>query len=233
MLRAIDANINRAAEGLRVLEDVARFYFDDAENSAVLKNLRHELRAHSPAQALADRRIGSDIGIGVAAADENHRLVLADVILANAKRVEEAMRVLEELGKLNQLDIAVYGKIRYQSYDIEQKMLTQIPASRLSQAYVYVLIDCSLCADPLAMARVAQEAGAGIIQLRAKDLSAAEYLSLAKEMRSILNRSLFIVNDHVAVAKIVAADGVHLGQDDMSVADARMVLGPLAIIGLS
>lgn len=233
MLRAYDANINRAAEGLRVLEDIARFYCDHADYSAQLKCMRHELRQQCPSQALSDRRTSTDVGIGQDAPDENQRRVLSDVIYANAKRAQEALRVLEELGKLHVQNVAPLSAMRYALYDLEQKLIACLPASRLFQELLYVLIDSTLCTDPVQLAQAAQRGGAGIIQLRAKELSQRAYAALAQKMRDVLGRSLFIVNDHVAVAKAIAADGVHLGQDDMSVAHARSVLGPLSIIGVS
>jgi thiamine-phosphate diphosphorylase len=85
---------------------------------------------------------------------------------------------------------------------------------------------------------VVEEAIAGgvtFIQLREKKLSREEFVSLAKEVKKVTDRYRvpFIINDDVEVAKEVDADGVHVGQNDTSVEDARRVLGPDKIIGVS
>jgi len=78
-------------------------------------------------------------------------------------------------------------------------------------------------------------AGCRLFQLREKTLIKSKYKELALLVRSMANKyeALFIVNDHVDVAKEVGADGVHLGQDDMSVTEARKILGDGFIIGVS
>ncbi len=72
------------------------------------------------------------------------------------------------------------------------------------------------------------------IQLRMKQASADEVRQVALHLRNIVKgESKLIINDHVKIAKDVGADGVHLGQDDMSYTMARQILGPNAIIGIS
>jgi thiamine-phosphate pyrophosphorylase len=83
--------------------------------------------------------------------------------------------------------------------------------------------------------RQALEAGVRAIQLRDKTATDGELLSLAVELRSLCGEhgALFLVNDRVWLAQACFAHGVHLGQDDMAAADARRVLGPEAVIGVS
>ena len=73
------------------------------------------------------------------------------------------------------------------------------------------------------------------IQLRMKNTPPDVILATAKKLRPITSgtRSRFIINDHPAVAAKVNADGVHLGQEDLSYSEARAIVGPGAIIGLS
>jgi thiamine-phosphate pyrophosphorylase len=72
------------------------------------------------------------------------------------------------------------------------------------------------------------------VQLRLKDAGAGELLRIAREARRICaGRALFLVNDRPDVAKLAKADGVHLGQDDLPLAEARALLGPQAVIGIS
>ena len=77
--------------------------------------------------------------------------------------------------------------------------------------------------------------GATCIQLREKNSDDKEFLALAKSLKPICQKYNvpFIINDNVAVAKSVDADGVHIGQDDMTISQARAILGPDKIIGTS
>jgi len=83
------------------------------------------------------------------------------------------------------------------------------------------------------LAKIAEDGGASAIQLREKLRSTGEALEIADELRKIVNRAAFIINDRADIAFAVGADGVHLGQDDLPIADARKLLGENAIIGVS
>jgi thiamine-phosphate pyrophosphorylase len=78
-------------------------------------------------------------------------------------------------------------------------------------------------------------AGCRLVQLRAKDLSGEEFHRWALAAREASRECgiRLIINDRVDVALLVGADGVHLGQEDLSAEGARAILGPSAIIGLS
>lgn len=79
------------------------------------------------------------------------------------------------------------------------------------------------------------QGGADIIQLREKNKSKKELLEMARELRKLTRKYnvLFIVNDHLDIALAVDADGVHVGQDDLPLVEARKILGPDKIIGIS
>lgn len=232
--RVIDANANRAAEGLRVLEDIARFLFDDAALSESLKQQRHQLRQQIPAGVTSQRDTVHDVGTSISTDSEAQRGRLTDLISANAKRAQEALRVLEESCKLGGTQSAAIEQLRYAVYTIEARLLQHVPATRLLREKIYVLLDHDLCVDPISCARQLVAAGAGIIQYRGKSLCENEYFKMARQLRAVIDqRCLFIVNDFVAVAAAVAADGVHLGQDDVSPELARAALGPQAVIGVS
>lgn len=85
----------------------------------------------------------------------------------------------------------------------------------------------------LAVAAAAQQGGAGVIQLRHKTLPRGELLALARAVRSLLTEALFVVDDHVDIALLCGADGVHLGPDDLTLESARRVAGDEMIIGAS
>lgn len=100
-------------------------------------------------------------------------------------------------------------------------------------AGLHVILDTANEARTLKLARLAEEEGAAAVQLRDKVASDEELVEMGKHLRHILKTTAFIVNDRVDVALKVDADGVHLGQGDMPIAQARELLGPNAIIGVS
>lgn len=85
------------------------------------------------------------------------------------------------------------------------------------------------------LSELACAGGAEVIQLRDKEISDEEFTRVAERVRDICRAhgAQFIINDRVEVARVVGADGVHVGRDDMRVQDARVVLGSFAVIGTS
>ena len=101
---------------------------------------------------------------------------------------------------------------------------------------LYVLISSNIAASSAKeTVKLVIDGGADAIQLREKTISDDEFISLAGEIRDIMTRNgtLLIINDRVNVAREVNADGVHLGQNDMSVSEARNIIGNEKIIGVS
>lgn len=101
--------------------------------------------------------------------------------------------------------------------------------SRLDR--LYAIIDVERADDPVALARAALDAGCGTLQLRAKRLDDRAFLELAQILRRLCSeqRVPFVVNDRADIARLVGADGLHLGQDDLSLADARRIVGEISI----
>lgn len=127
--RILDANINRAKEGLRVCEDVCRFILDHQKSTQQWKALRHRLTAlvsRLPmTKVLAARNIEHDVGKKSVTA-EFQRKDTRDIFWANAQRVKESIRVLEELTKLRDKRLAQeFKKIRYHVYALEKKIIEQ------------------------------------------------------------------------------------------------------------
>lgn len=239
-VRILDANFNRAREALRVMEEFARFGLDDAAVSGSLKELRHELSsAMSSIDGLAAARdIVGDVGREVRVDSEYDRLDAAHVATAAGKRLSEALRAIEEYGKV--VDPALGARIeglRYRAYELERRLaLTARACERFGEARLYVLITESLCrSDWFETAAAALRGGADVLQLREKDLSDRELIERARRLVSLCreHQALMIVNDRPDIAAAVGADGVHLGQDDMAIADARRILPPSAVIGVS
>jgi len=91
------------------------------------------------------------------------------------------------------------------------------------------------CAGHIAVAEACVRLGVRMLQLREKDLPDRELLRLACELRAVTRGTdtLFFVNDRPDIAALCAADGLHLGQGDLSMTDARRIVGPQMLIGLS
>jgi thiamine-phosphate pyrophosphorylase len=239
--RVLDAVANRAREALRVLEDHARFVLDDALLTRELKNLRHDLTralAEWAPDLLQARDTGGDVGTSLTTAGEQHRGSLLDVIQANGQRLQEAFRSLEEYGKVRHPRLGeALEQLRYRSYTIERALVLGSDArQRLQASRLFVLLSGSACQGGLDWT-IAQAAagGADIIQLREKELADRELLERARQVRLWTRQAgvLFIVNDRPDIARLVGADGVHLGQDDMPVREARRIVGPDMLIGVS
>ncbi len=121
--RLIDANLNRLKEGLRVLEDVQRYLYDNAEYAGRFKDLRHSLQQAYDPERLHYRDIANDV-LKKSTASEMRRAELRDLLIANFSRSEESSRVLEEAFKLLDSDLsALFKEIRYELYDLEKAVL--------------------------------------------------------------------------------------------------------------
>jgi thiamine-phosphate pyrophosphorylase len=240
--RLLDACANRAREALRVLEDYCRFVLDDAFLTRTLKETRHELASalaeFPPSLMLEARDTRHDVGVDVSLPSELRRDSLRDVVQANVKRLQEALRSLEECGKVHNPRLGqTLESLRYRAYTLERTLVLGVSSrQRLQDARLYVLLTGAHCAATLdwIVAEIAA-AGAGIVQLREKDKNDRELLESARQMRQWTRKAgvLFIVNDRADIARLVEADGVHLGQDDLPVREARRILGPDALIGVS
>jgi thiamine-phosphate pyrophosphorylase len=239
--RVVDANLNRGRESLRVLDDYARFVLNDPFLTERLKSLRHRLAALAdrlPPSLLAARDTPGDVGTAVTAAGEYRRESPREVAAVNFKRLQESLRSVEEFGKVFGPDVGREAEaIRYEAYTLERATILGATArERLARARLYVLLSGSGCVLPLE--RTIAEAAAGgadVIQLREKGLPDRELIERARQVRTWTRAAgvLFVVNDRPDVARLADADGVHLGQDDLSVRDARRVLGPDSLIGVS
>jgi thiamine-phosphate pyrophosphorylase len=243
-LRIIDANLNRAGEGLHLLEEVARLILDDAALAGRLKYLRHEVvRADWLAnrELLQARDAAGDVGRDARVAGESKERNLMTMVVANARRVQEALRILEEMSKTPgvSLDSEKFKLARFESYTIERvlvsKLLRQDKAARI--AGLYAVLDSQYLAGrsylDLAAGMIA--GGVKIIQLRDKLLPKPELLAVARDLQSRCRESevLFIVNDYLDIALAVGADGVHLGQGDLPVADVRRLMPVDRMVGCS
>ena len=112
-----------------------------------------------------------------------------------------------------------------------------MPRRLPARPFLYPIVDVAALGSRTVADAVSALArgGARVVQLRAKDVDDGRLLALAKEGLATAHAAgaLFIVNDRPDVARIAGADGVHVGQDDLDPSDARAVVGPDAIVGVS
>jgi thiamine-phosphate pyrophosphorylase len=241
-LRIIDANINRIGEGLRVLEEFARLSLNDTGLTQRLKDLRHDILdidLKLQEQLIDARDSRGDVGADMEASGGNKQRDAEKAIVANARRVQESLRVMEETAKAPGigLDSDKYKKARFALYAIEKdllgRMLRQDKLKRLTG--LYVIIDTAFLKgrSPAEAAAQVIRGGAKVIQLRDKERSSGEILPMAEEIKKICteNNVLFIVNDSLDIALAADADGLHVGRDDLPVAAARRLLPVGKILG--
>lgn len=133
--RVFDANINRAREGLRVCEEVARFILCDEKLTKKLKGIRHQVTKIIQSlkidtkKLLAIRDIRKDVGARTYPRSEGKRKSYEDIVTSNMKRVEESLRVLEEFTKkINPSAGARFKRLRFQAYDLERELLEKLEA---------------------------------------------------------------------------------------------------------
>jgi len=243
VLRLLDANANRAAEGLRAAGEYARFVLEDAPLAAAFRELRRALagavgRLASPEARAAARDAAGDV-LAPRQADAPHaRADAAEVALASSARAAEALRTLEEYGRT--IDASAAGKIerlRYRLYDLDRALRVDGErARRLRPVRLYVLVTHRFAsADTLTAAREALAGGADMIEYREKDMEDGEFLERTRAMCEVCREhgAPLLVNDRADVARAAGADGVHLGTGDLPTREARAILGPRAILGRS
>lgn len=125
LFRVIDANINRLKEGVRVVEDIERYIFNNRELSSKLKVIRHSAKVENLDELLTSRDSINDV-LRPTMKSELNRTDLKSIIIANYKRAQESSRVLEELYKLiDQSTSEVFKNIRYELYTLEKSILTK------------------------------------------------------------------------------------------------------------
>ena len=152
LARIADAAANRAREALRVLEDYCRFVLDDSFLSGELKSLRHDLaESLAPCQHfLGARDTQGDVGVNLTASGEQDRQSLQAVVQANCKRLQEALRTLEEFGKIQSPELGTtVEQLRYRSYTLEKALILGAQSrQRLAEVRLCVLVSGSACGEP-------------------------------------------------------------------------------------
>jgi thiamine-phosphate pyrophosphorylase len=240
--RLLDANLDRAREGLRVLEDWCRFVLNRPDLVVRLKDLRQRLgQCHRLSFKMA-RHAATDGAAGLAHPAQLERGDPLAVVAANAGRAQEALRVLEEFGRDLDPGLAEEAaRIRYALYDLEVECLRGGASGGNARRERLETCPLYLITAPVphleGVVEAALSAGVRLVQYRPKDDPATdlERLEQARSLRQLCHRhgALFLINDRLDLALAVEADGVHLGQADLPVAEARRLLGPERLIGRS
>lgn len=242
LLRIIDANLNRAREALRTIEDYARFALDDADAAIAGKRARHDLQTIvarlGADNLLAARDIDGDVGRDAKTSRELNRTTAESVLRAAFGRLTEALRTIGEWAKLENPDVAAVAEhSRYAAYELEQRILLRGDLrARFRDVRAYVLLTSALCRrDWFETAEMALCGGAGCLQLREKDLDGAELLARARRLRELTraHNALLAINDRPDIARLCNADIVHVGQSDLSVRDVRRIAGTEVLVGKS
>ena len=246
--RMLDANTNRVMEGLRTLEDVARFS-GWIQLQVDYKSIRHALQQSidelgqdylGQAALISARDAQGDVGRESKTTQELQRPEgLVSIVAAAASRVEQGLRVIEEATKvLAPNQAASIERQRYKVYDLNAalQLACQRDLGFLQQAKLYVLVDCQLAIDAFGR-RISEisQAGVQLIQIRDKHADAIrvlEYFQVAQEAVET-SATRVLINDRVDIAATTNAAGVHIGQEDLPVRSSRRILQPWQYLGLS
>jgi thiamine-phosphate pyrophosphorylase len=239
--RILDANLDRAREGIRVIEEWCRFGLQNLKLADQCKHLRHELAQwHQPVFRQA-RDTPHDPGTQLTHAQEKSRVNSEAILQANLARVQESLRVLEEYSKLYEPAMSIACKqMRYKVYTLESQLYDgQLDLANKLPKNLQALPNLYLVTSPsqtlLATVEAALKGGLKLVQYRDKNSPDSDRLQTAHQLCQLCHQhdAIFIVNDRVDIALAVDADGVHLGQQDIPIDLARQILGPQKIVGRS
>lgn len=240
IIRILDANVNRACEGIRAIEDLLRFHFQNENLTEQLRKLRHFLRTSYQdldSDFILARDADEDVGKNItqnSTLDKKHNL--KQICNANFKRVTEAFRSIEEYSKI--IDRYPLSKEiesrRYEVYMLEKAVLSLFRRELPEGLYCITGEAFSKGRSNVDCVKEMINGGAKVIQYRDKEKTIGQKLNEAKQIAKLTKEAgvIFIVNDHIDIALAVNADGVHVGQDDMPIEEVRKLVGN-KIIGLS
>ncbi|MDH6055426.1 thiamine phosphate synthase [Umezakia ovalisporum] len=232
--RILDANLDRAREGLRIIEEWCRFGLNNGQLVGECKSLRQELAHWHSAEIRAARDTLGDLGTELSHPQEEQRSSMKGLLQANFCRVQEAMRVLEEYGKLYHPNMGkAFKQMRYRVYTLETGLMGYQRHQLLWRSQLYLVTSPS--ETLFTTIEAALKGGLTLVQYRDKNADDNLRWEQAMKLRQLCHSygALLIINDRVDLALAVDADGVHLGQQDMPIAIARQLLGHQRLIGKS
>lgn len=239
VLRLLDATLNRAREAARCAEDYARFMAVDPASARALKRLRQALGGMDRGRFLAARDVPGDSLRDHTPDAEVLRGSPEHVAIAALKRLQEALRTLEEYGKLVDRGVSRTAKrLRFEAYLLESALVRHPASATLKRARLYAVLSPDLIpGDPFRAASAALQGGIDILQLRCKGPGWPDgaVLRLAARIGALCRRAgvPFFLNDRLDLALACGADGVHVGQSDLGPARVRALAGRRLLVGLS
>ncbi len=235
----MDANLNRLNESLKLIEDISRFII---KNNTLLIDIRHlrrdflSVKKDLPLTRIIQFRNSLHDPGRRADFDILKKKNMADIAISNFTRAKESSRALEEILKTAYPELSKKLKeIRFLIYDIEKSAMVYF--HKVFDPRIYVVLDkMYVKKDQLKQVMdILGKNGATMIQLRVTNGNDRVYMDYAGMIRKLLTTKdiKFIINNRPDIALACGADGVHLGQRDMSIQAARYALGDAGIIGLS
>ena len=193
-----------------------------------LKRIRHEysiLKSYIPNDYLISRDSIKDIG-KTSNFEKMTRNNIIDIVRASFGRTEESMRVIEEYGKLISVQLSQKAKrIRFELYTLEKDTINEFEKNKMifpKQFGLYLVMT-----DPIIgyekLTEIAVKNNIRVIQLRDKKLNDKKLLNIAKRIKNITKytQTLFFVNDRIDIAMLSNADGLHIGQTDISIKQVK------------
>lgn len=224
----INANIHRAKEGARVLEDIARFVLRDEILMHQCREIRHRIQILSPIY-------NSQEDLGASVIEDNVRVNLIHIIQANSLRLQEALRVLEEMTQ-DATEKHLMKELRYQAYDLHAKLY--FSAKKYLKLHLleglYLIIDTEIISRPIEqIIEIINQSPVNIVQYRNKLSSKKIFFDKAYKLKKQLDsHKLLIINDHLDIA-LDLGDGIHLGQNDYPLERIRNIIPDDFIYGIS
>ena len=216
-------------EGLRVIEEAARFKLNNEELTLRIKEIRHKyghIKMLIPDDMILSRDSETDIGKS-SNFDKSGQLDIADITARSFGRTEEAARVIEEYGGMINREISIIAKgIRFELYNLEKIIFPELKRiNRITDTLGLYLVMTNPAVGYEELARIAVANEVSVIQLRDKEMNDRDLVETGRRLKKITERTntLFIVNDRPDIAYLCNADGVHVGQDDLSVEECRNI----------
>jgi len=242
--RILDANFNRAREAMRGMEEYCRFVLNNSTLSGRVKALRHAL-CQAAAQLeqgklLCSRDSQNDVGQALRFDGQMKRVSLEDCFVASAKRITEALRALAEVGQtLSPSLYDAFEKLRFDAYTLEKDIyIAGFGYLRMRKVRLYVLLTVKTQQDKQTLpelTRACIAGGADCLQLRCKGFPDRDVMNLSETFADLCRKGdvLSIINDSPDIAILSGADGVHLGQEDITVEKVRRLQPRPLIAGIS
>ena len=247
VLRLLDANVNRAVEGIRLLEETARMIFNDQDLTRRIKEIRHSIvrivnsNDTMGKSLLFARDSERDVLRTGEIPSEKDRADIAAMTKANASRAQEAVRVLEEFSKLVFPALSERFKdIRFQLYDIEKVLFSRIHREDLinrERLKLTVVIHRELSAECTLsdLARVVIRAGGKTVVYSDTVSSDEEMVKNASVLASAAYEmhATSLISGRVDIALAAEADGVWIRPHDIPVRTCRSIAGMHFVVGYS